>query len=43
MSSACTSRVIPLAPISGLYMAAYIASDGRDNDLPAFLGKLKAR
>jgi sarcosine oxidase subunit beta len=34
---------VALAPISGLYMAEYIASDGSQNDLPAFLGKLKAR
>jgi sarcosine oxidase subunit beta len=34
---------VALAPISGLYMAEYIASDGRQNDLPAFLGKLKAQ
>ena len=32
---------VALAPISGLYMAEYIASDGKQNDLPAFLGKLK--
>ncbi len=34
---------VALAPISGLYMAEYIASDGQHNDLPAFLGKLKAQ
>ncbi len=34
---------VALAPISGLYIAKYIASDGRQNDLPAFLGELKAR
>ena len=34
---------VALAPISGLYMAEYIASDGRQNDLPAFLGKLKVQ
>ncbi len=34
---------VALAPITGVYMAGYIASEGRDNDLSAFLGKLKAR
>jgi sarcosine oxidase subunit beta len=34
---------VALAPISGLYMAEYIASNGRQNDLPAFLGNLKAQ
>jgi glycine/D-amino acid oxidase-like deaminating enzyme len=34
---------VALAPISGLYMAEYIASDGRNNDLPAFLAKLKSQ
>lgn len=32
---------VALAPISGLYMAEYIASDGKNNDLPAFLAELK--
>ncbi len=34
---------VALAPISGLYMAEFIASDGRKNDLPAFLAGLKTQ
>ena len=34
---------VALAPITGRYMAEYIASDGRSNDLPAFLARLKAQ
>jgi len=34
---------VALAPISGRYMAEFIASDGKQNDLPAFLGKLKVQ
>jgi sarcosine oxidase subunit beta len=33
---------VALAPITGLYMADYIASEGRRSDLPAFLSRLKA-
>ena len=32
---------VALAPISGRFMAEYIASDGKRNDLPAFLRALK--
>lgn len=32
---------VALAPISGRYMAEYIASDGKANDLPGFLRALK--
>ena len=34
---------VALAPVTGLYLADFIAGDGRGNDLPAFLGKLKLR
>ena len=34
---------VALAPISGRYMAEYIASEGRANDLAVFLGELKAQ
>jgi sarcosine oxidase subunit beta len=34
---------VALAPISGLYMAEFIASDGRKNDLPDFLAGLKTQ
>lgn len=34
---------VALAPITGVYMAEYIASDGKRSDLPAFLAGLKAQ
>ena len=34
---------VALAPITGRYMAEYIASEGRANDLAVFLGELKAQ